>query len=62
VSVVGYGYDVMISQEYWIVRNSWGTYWGDNGFFKISMYTNNLGIESDCIAGTPSFESNNIEV
>ena len=21
--------------EYWIGRNSWGTYWGENGWFKL---------------------------
>jgi C1A family cysteine protease len=23
---------------YWVVRNSWGTGWGDGGYFKIAMY------------------------
>lgn len=27
--------------NYWIVRNSWGTSWGDNGFFKIAMNDSN---------------------
>jgi cathepsin X len=42
-------------QEYWIGRNSWGTYWGEYGFFKMNMYTDNLGIENDCTAGIPSY-------
>lgn len=35
ISVVGYGYDVETDTEYWIGRNSWGSYWGEYGFFRI---------------------------
>ena len=33
-------------------RNSWGTYWGEAGFFRIRMHKHNLGIEKDCTWGT----------
>jgi len=35
ISVIGYGYDEETATEYWIGRNSWGTYWGEYGFFRI---------------------------
>lgn len=57
VSVIGYGV-TDDGKEYWIGRNSWGTYWGEYGFFRIQMYNDNLGIETDCTAGIPSYSPN----
>lgn len=40
VTVVGY------TLNYWIVKNSWGTEWGENGFAKISRGHDACGISS----------------
>jgi cathepsin X len=61
ISVLGYGFDEDTQTEYWIGRNSWGTYWGEHGFFRIKMYEDNLAIEDDCIAAIPSFQPNTAE-
>jgi len=49
VSVVGWGVDPAVG-AYWIVRNSWGTAWGENGFFRIvrGKPGYNLNIETNC--------------
>jgi cathepsin X len=46
VSVIGWGAEA--GTEYWIVRNSWGTFWGEGGFVRIKMHSDNLSIEKDC--------------
>lgn len=52
VAVVGYGVDEETGEKFWIVANSWGTSWGDNGYFRIVRGVNNLAIEEYCVWAT----------
>ena len=53
VSIVGWGYDKTRDKQHWIIRNSWGQYWGEMGFFRVEMGLNLLGIESHLAWATP---------
>ncbi|KAF4670082.1 hypothetical protein FOZ61_001912 [Perkinsus olseni] len=51
VVIVGWAVDPDIG-EYWIVKNSWGTFWGDNGYFYVKSGVNALSIETECAWAT----------
>lgn len=51
IEIVGWG--VEHNEPYWLVRNSWTTSWGDQGYFKILRGSDECGIESDIVAGMP---------
>ena len=53
VSIVGWGTDPDTQRQYWIVRNSWGQYWGEMSYFRILLGKNALGIESQVAWATP---------
>jgi len=56
ISVIGFGYDTAAQLDYWIVRNSWGQPWGENGFVRVVMGKPdyNLAIESGCGWAVPT--------
>ena len=46
VLVVGYGNEKGV--DYWLIKNSWGTEWANEGFGKIRSGTGQCGIGRHC--------------
>ena len=52
VQLVGYGTDASLG-DYWIVRNSWGSRWGEDGYIRLRRdSTAQCGTDSTPMDGT----------
>jgi C1A family cysteine protease len=46
------GYDTTASTPFWIVRNSWGTDWGEGGYIRLQYGTNTCGLTNESTSAT----------
>jgi len=53
VEIVGWGSEG--GTDYWIIKNSWGTDWGLDGYFRMKRGVNMCNLESNCIGVIPDF-------
>lgn len=50
VAIVGYGDDVDGQGQplpYWLIRNSWGSDWGESGYIRVMRGANVCGVTND---------------
>lgn len=51
VRILGWG--MYEGVPYWLMANSWGKQWGENGTFRVLRGTNECGLEANCVSGMP---------
>ncbi|KAA6373718.1 MAG: putative cathepsin K, partial [Streblomastix strix] len=51
VLIVGFGYDSEQKKEFWVIQNSWGVSWGQNGLMQLARHSQDrCGISSYAFA------------
>eukprot|EP00930_Biecheleria_cincta_P047411 TRINITY_DN32863_c0_g1_i1.p1 TRINITY_DN32863_c0_g1~~TRINITY_DN32863_c0_g1_i1.p1 ORF type:complete len:425 (-),score=70.14 TRINITY_DN32863_c0_g1_i1:43-1317(-) len=48
VVVAGYGHDERLGRDYWLIRNSWGTAWGEDGYIRLQRHNSDIGADGYC--------------
>lgn len=51
--IVGWGFDEEADMKFWIVRNSYGGGWGEEGNFRVRRGLNDFGFEGNLVAFDP---------